>query len=230
MTTTCHVSPRGSADDRHRLAARLRSRDPLAGDARRHPRAGRGVAAERARIATEGWGARLLELQAPDGLWAGIGLVARLDGHVPRPGAAPPVRARSGKRAGPSGDRARPRARHLGRRRTLRRPLGRTTVLRRRGRAVHQRHHRRERRVFRRGHDPAGRPPHSASSSPTAAGTARSRTAPPCRRSGPRSTSSRGCSSTNGRSAARPRSPRPAGVARSTCSSAACSAGSRPAR
>jgi hypothetical protein len=29
------------------------------------------VAAERARIATEGWGARLLALQTPDGLWAG---------------------------------------------------------------------------------------------------------------------------------------------------------------
>jgi len=29
------------------------------------------IAAERARIATEGWGARLLALQAPDGLWAG---------------------------------------------------------------------------------------------------------------------------------------------------------------
>ena len=29
------------------------------------------VAAERARIATEGWGGRLLALQAPDGLWAG---------------------------------------------------------------------------------------------------------------------------------------------------------------
>ena len=29
------------------------------------------VSAERARIATEGWGARLLALQAPDGLWAG---------------------------------------------------------------------------------------------------------------------------------------------------------------
>lgn len=29
------------------------------------------IAAERARVATEGWGARLLELQAPDGLWAG---------------------------------------------------------------------------------------------------------------------------------------------------------------
>jgi hypothetical protein len=30
------------------------------------------VAAERSRVATEGWGARLLELQAPDGLWAGM--------------------------------------------------------------------------------------------------------------------------------------------------------------
>ena len=29
------------------------------------------IAAERARIATEGWGARLLALQAPDGLWGG---------------------------------------------------------------------------------------------------------------------------------------------------------------
>ena len=29
------------------------------------------VAAERARVATEGWGAELLALQAPDGLWAG---------------------------------------------------------------------------------------------------------------------------------------------------------------
>lgn len=29
------------------------------------------IAAERARIATEGWGARLLALQAPNGLWAG---------------------------------------------------------------------------------------------------------------------------------------------------------------
>jgi len=29
------------------------------------------IAAERARVATEGWGARLLALQAPDGLWAG---------------------------------------------------------------------------------------------------------------------------------------------------------------
>jgi hypothetical protein len=30
------------------------------------------IAAERARVATEGWGAQLLALQAPDGLWAGM--------------------------------------------------------------------------------------------------------------------------------------------------------------
>ena len=29
------------------------------------------VAAERSKVATEGWGARLLALQAPDGLWGG---------------------------------------------------------------------------------------------------------------------------------------------------------------
>jgi hypothetical protein len=29
------------------------------------------VAAERARVATEGWGAQLLALQSPDGYWAG---------------------------------------------------------------------------------------------------------------------------------------------------------------
>ena len=34
------------------------------------------VAAERARVATEGWGARLLQLQGPEGTWAGAGLPA----------------------------------------------------------------------------------------------------------------------------------------------------------
>ena len=72
------------------------------------------VAAERARVATEGWGARLLALQAPDGLWAGnafsqdwtdtfhvLELLRRL-------GLDP------GERAGPAGHRPRPRARDLG--------------------------------------------------------------------------------------------------------------------
>ena len=64
------------------------------------------VAAERARVATEGWGARLLALQAPDGLWAGNAVVAGLDRHVPRPGAPAPARARSrraSRRGGRSG-------------------------------------------------------------------------------------------------------------------------------
>ena len=71
------------------------------------------IAAERSRVATEGWGARLLALQAPDGRWAEQALVAGLDRHVPRPGAPAAVRARPGERAGPAGDRPRPRARRL---------------------------------------------------------------------------------------------------------------------
>ena len=39
------------------------------------------VAAERARVATEGWGARLLALQADDGLWAGGALFPGRDGQ-----------------------------------------------------------------------------------------------------------------------------------------------------
>ena len=71
------------------------------------------VAAERSRVATEGWGARLLALQAPDGQWGGepwsqdhtdtfhVLELLRLFGLDP------------GERAGPAGDRSRPRARHL---------------------------------------------------------------------------------------------------------------------
>ncbi len=71
------------------------------------------IAAERSRVATEGWGARLLALQAPDGRWAGrpwshdwtdtfhvLELLRRF-GLDPR------------ERGGPAGCRARPRARHL---------------------------------------------------------------------------------------------------------------------
>ena len=50
-----------------------------------------------------------------------------------------------------------PRARHLGRRRPVRRALGQEPVLRRRGRAVHQRQRRRDGRVLRRGHGAARR-------------------------------------------------------------------------
>ena len=81
------------------------------------------VAAERARVATEGWGAQLLALQAPDGRWAGRPWSTRLDGHLPRPRAAPAIRARSRERAGPASHRARAGARHVARPR-LREPLG----------------------------------------------------------------------------------------------------------
>ena len=62
---------RTSGHVRHRLVARLRSLHPLAGHARPDARGRRRLAAERSRVATEGWGAQLLALQAPDGLWAG---------------------------------------------------------------------------------------------------------------------------------------------------------------
>ena len=109
------------------------------------------VAAERARVEHEGWGARLLALEDADGLWdGGACFPARLhrrrtgpavdgdDAHAADP-AAP--RARPGVGVGPPGDRARRRERALGARRAA--------VLRRRGRAVHQRPDDRDRRVLR---------------------------------------------------------------------------------
>ncbi len=88
------------------------------------------IAAERARIATEGWGARLLALQGPDGQWGGrpwshdytdtfhvLELLRRL-------GLDP------GKRAGQAGRRARARPHHLAGSR-VRDALGGPPVLRR---------------------------------------------------------------------------------------------------
>ena len=71
------------------------------------------VAAERSRVATEGWGARLLALQAPDGRWGGRPWSQDWTDTFHVAGAAAAVRARSRERAGPAGDRPRPRARHL---------------------------------------------------------------------------------------------------------------------
>ena len=183
------------------------------------------IAAERARIATEGWGARLLALQAPDGAVGRPAVVARLDRHVPRARAAAAARPRSRQRAGPARHRARPRARHL----AETRPSSRRWA---------------DNRFFEGEVEPcingnvvatgayfgvdmraARRRDCSASSWRTAAGTARSRTARRCRRSRRRSTCSRACSSTSGRSAARTRCARPASAARRTSSSAGCSAG-----
>ena len=81
------------------------------------------------------------------------------------------------------------------------RPLGarRPAVLRGRGRAVHQRPDRGPGRVLRAGRGPAWSIACSASSSRTAAGTARPRTARCARRSTPRSACSRGSSRTSRR-------------------------------
>ncbi len=110
------------------------------------------VAAERARVEHEGWGAALLALEGPDGLWDG--------------GACFPADYRGGE-AGPAVDgddahapdaaapRARPRllVREAGHRaRRAERTVGArpAALLRRRGRAVHQRPDDRDRRVLRR--------------------------------------------------------------------------------
>ena len=188
------------------------------------------VAAERARVATEGWGARLLALQAPDGLWAGKAVVAGLDGHVPRPGAPAAVRARSRERAGPAGRRPRPRARHLAGGSRVRDPVGRQPVLRGRGRAVHQRQRRRDRRVLRRGHDAARRPaPRRAAPRRRLELRGRERRDGVVVRDDDQRPRGPARARAGDRRLGRGRARR-AGAARSTCSSAGCSVGSRPAR
>ena len=134
------------------------------------------VAAERARVATEGWGARLLALQGDDGRWGGRRVVARLDGHHCTRSSCCGPGARSGERRRPGGRSSWYMTVSRGRAGT-RRTMGRQRVLRRRGRAVHQRRGRSRSaptsaRTSRRWWIGC-----SASSSPTAAGTARPRTA-----------------------------------------------------
>ena len=195
------------------------TRHPLAGHARPDRRARRGVAAERARVASEGWGA-LSPPRAP----TARGAAAPTPRCGPRrryPLAAPPVRPRP--------DRARCRERSAGPRQRM--GVRRPALLRRRGRAVHQRPGRGDRRLFR-----PGRPGHRRSAADRAdgrrrlelrAGASGGRRAV---RSTRRSTSSRVCSSTSGRPAATPTSPLRASAARSTSSSGACCAGCRTAR
>ena len=161
------------------------------------------IAAERARIATEGWGARLLALQAADGLWGGqawshewtdtfhvLELLRRLGLD---PGSEPARRAvglvRQHVRWGdgarwenPWADNGSSTARSSrASTATLSRPA-RTSAWTRRRLSFGS----------------------SASSCATAAGTARSRTARPCRRSARQSMSWRACSRMRLRPAARP--------------------------
>ena len=109
------------------------------------------VAAERSRVALEGWGARLLSLQAPGGQWGAddddgwmttVSVLALLKDLGVDPAGD---RARAGDRAGTG-------AHHLV---ATRRPA----LLRWRDRGLHQRQNPRGWRLFRRGERPAGRPP-----------------------------------------------------------------------
>ena len=182
---------------RRRLAAGLRSVDPLAGHARPHDaparrrrgRAGAGRDRGLGRAAARAAGRRRAV--------GGQRLVPRLDGHdarAPAAAAAGPRPRRARRPGGRSSACATTSPGEGGYRRTL------AAVLPRRGRAVHQRRRRRGRRLLRPGRAARWSTGCSASSSPTAAGTARRRTARRCRRSAPRSASSKACWSTSGRS------------------------------
>ena len=158
------------------------------------------VAAERARVATEGAGARLLALQAADGRWGGAAWNRGWDStmHVLmllRDMGLDPASDRGAARGGP-----RPRPRDV----AGMRPAGmrRQPLLRRRGRALHQRAGRRRSAPTSARTSGASSTGCSASSCPTAAGTARPPTARRGRRSTPRSACSKPCSNTNGPSGA----------------------------
>ena len=138
------------ADGRARLAARL---DPairwqVLRDLTDAPASE--VRAERARVATEGWGARLLALQDENGQWDGgtyfpsrstIRGRPALDCNHVQPVAVARFRARPPQRRGLQRRRPRPRQQPLGGRRPA--------FLRRGGGAVRQRHGRDTRRLLR---------------------------------------------------------------------------------
>ena len=158
------------------------------------------VAAERARVATEGVGARLLALQAADGRWGGAAWNRGWNStmHVLmllRELGLDPASDEARRARGP-----RPRPRDV----AGLRPAGvrRQPLLRRRGGAVHQRAGRRRSAPTSARTSAASSTGCSASSWPTAAGTARPRTARRGRRSTPRSACWRRCSSTSERSGA----------------------------
>ncbi len=112
------------------------------------------VARERSRVAAEGWGARLLDLQGSDGHWGGAAFVPHAwistqdTLQLLRDLGVDPTsdRVRQGHRPGA-------RALHLGR------GVRRLAVLRGRGRALYQRTGAGDRCVFRRGQRSSRRPP-----------------------------------------------------------------------
>ena len=195
------------------------------------------VAEERARVANEGWGKALLDLQWDDGSWDGGAWgpgdfsEAGVQGHAARRGPRPcgclrcsPILASIPRiqRVVAAID-TRRRQRALG--------VRERAVLRRRGRGVHQRTHRARRRVLRARHDSPGRAAAWASNSTTAAGTARRSTGPRSRASTRRLGCSRGLSSTRHSATAPTRESRPRSIARSsTCTRAACSGDCATAR
>ena len=199
-TVRCHVAVRPligeimSIRDRkghgcHRLAARLRPLDPLAGDARPDRRAGRC----RRRRAREGRDRGLGRAPArPPGRRRPVGrrhLVPKDARDHVQPDAAARLRTGPRERGGSAGRRPRPRAQPLG----ARRPA----LLRGRSRALHQRqggHHRRLLRPGRAGHR---RSAADRTDGGRRAGTASRRTARRAGRSIRRSACSRASSSTS---------------------------------
>ena len=159
-------------------------------------RSGDEVAAARAQVATQGWGARLL---AARDAGRPVGGRRLLPGGLPRRLLRrPAVDLDAAQSRVAARVRRRPRRRRGPRRRSRRSPrtaAGSTTgqlVLRGRGRAVHQRPHGRDRRLLRRRRRRPSSRGCSVSSSPTAAGTARPRTGRCARRSTRRSACSKG--------------------------------------
>src|SRR6266511_992996 len=165
------------------------------------------VAAERARVEHDGWGARLLALGGPDGLWeGGACFPASYTGGEPGQPWTPTMHTLQTLQLfglDPASESAR-RA---------------IALVAENGRWEHA-----GQRYF------DGEVEPCINGRTTAAGTARSRTVPCAPPSTPRSTCSMGCWSSSERPAGPRRCARPGAAVRSTCSSAACSAARAPAR
>ena len=194
------------------------------------------VAAERARVATEGWGARLLALQGEDGQWAGGALLPGAEPRtvrdenqgqpwtatLPTLAAAARLRGRPRRRPGAPGGGAGQRPLPLGARRPAVLRAARSS---RASTAGPSRWASTSARM-----STASSPACSVSSSRTAGGTARRRTARFARRSPPRSTSWKDCWRTSAPPVARRNRSRPDAGVRSTSSNESCSGARAPAR